>query len=384
MIYLDHNATTPPSPAVCRAMAHAQEHLWHNPSSLHRPGQEARHALELARREVASLLSARPREIVFTGSGTEALDLAIRGSIAATGKRVLVTNKGEHAAVRKLAEAFTQQGDIQVRYLPLDRQGLVQVDHLPDLLAPGDVALASIQWANNETGTIQPIEQIGQICRQHNTRFHTDATQWVGKEPTDVRSLPVDLLTCAPHKFYGPKGVGILWARSGVGLRPMLLGSQELARRGGTENTAAIIGTGVAAAEAQQWLSDPQRRNSQRAVRDQFEQSILRAWPQAQVNGPREPHLRMWNTSNIGFPRIEGQALLLSMSERGVCVSGGSACASGSIEPSPVLLAMGVPEAFAHGSLRFSIGKHTTAAECQRAVEILTDCLSRLSAALPV
>lgn len=339
--------------------------------------------MELARRDVATLLNARPREIVFTGSGTEALDLAIRGSLAATGKRVLVTNKGEHAAVRKMAEAF-EKDDIEVRYLPLNRQGIVQIDTLPDLLAPGDVGLVSIQWANNETGVIQPIERIGQICRDHQTRFHTDATQWVGKEPTDVRALPVDLLTAAPHKFCGPKGVGILWIRSGVGLKPLVLGSQELARRGGTENTPAIIGTGVAATEVMEWLSDPAKRQHQRAVRDRFEQSVLRACPESRVNGPTEPHLRMWNTTNIGFPRIEGQALLLAMSERGLCVSGGSACASGSIEPSPVLLAMGVPEAFAHGSIRFSIGKYTTDEECDQAVEILSDCLRRLSAALPV
>ena len=383
VIYLDHNATTAPSPAVCEAMAHALAHLWPNPSSLHRPGQEARHAMELARRDVARLIGARPRELVFTGSGTEALDMALRGSIAATGKRVLVTNQTEHAAVRKLAEAFALEG-IEVRHIPIDERGVMIPQALPELIAPGDVALVSVQWANNETGAIQPIEELGTICRQHATRFHTDATQWVGKEPTDVRTLPIDLLTGSAHKFYGPKGVGFIWIRSGVGLRPMLLGSQELGRRGGTENVPGIIGAGVAAREAAEWLADPTHRDRQRALRDEFQERVLAMHPQARVNGPTEPDARVWNTTNIGFPRLEGQALLLAMSERGVCVSGGSACASGSLEPSPVLVAMKVPEAYAHGSLRFSIGKHTTRDEIDRALVILGECLERLSNALPV
>ncbi len=382
VLYLDNNATTQPSKGVCEAMAQALCKLWPNPSSLHRPGQEARHAIELARREIADLVGARPREIVFTGSGTEALDLAIRGTIAATGKSVLVTNHGEHAAVRMLAKTFEAQGQ-EVRYLPLDAKGLVIPEALPELLEEGDVALVSIQWANNETGAIQPIERLGEICAKANVCFHTDATQWIGKMPTDVRTLPVDLLTGSAHKFYGPKGVGFLWIRSGIGCKPTLMGSQELGRRGGTENTPGIIGTGIAAREAREWLKDESRREQQRTIRDRFEQRVLKDHPTARVNGPTDPAERVWNTTNIGFPRLDGQALLLSLSERGVCCSGGSACSSGSIEASPVLVAMGVPEPFAHGSLRFSISKHTTADEVDEAAAILSECVERLSAALP-
>ncbi len=382
MIYLDHNATTPPSPAVCDAMDAASRRHWHNPSSLHRPGQEARHAVELARREIAELLGARPREIIFTSSGTEALDLSIRGSLAACDRAALVTNMGEHAAVRKLAERIEGEGR-KVRYLPLDRLGRVDVGALPDLLAPGDVAMVSVQWANNETGAIQPIERIGEICREAGVIFHTDGTQWVGKLPTSVRSLPIDMLTASAHKFYGPKGVGFLWIRSGIQCKPVLIGSQELGRRGGTENTAGIIGAGVAARESREWLEQPELMAQQAGVRDYLERRILETFPQARVNGPTEPGSRVWNTTNVGFPRLEGQALLLALSERGVCVSGGSACASGSIEPSPVLVAMNVPEAYAHGSLRFSIGRHTTRGEVDEAIEILGECLERLSATLP-
>ncbi len=383
MIYLDHNATTPPSPAVCEAIGQALCKYWHNPSSLHRPGQEARHAIELARREIAELIGARPREVILTGSGTEALDLSIRGSLAVCSKAVLVTDKAEHSAVRKLAESFEAEGR-EVRYLPIDRQGLIVTGALEELLEPGDVAMVSIQWANNETGAIQPIHTLGEICKKAGVVFHTDATQWVGKMPTDVRTLPVDMMTGSAHKFYGPKGVGFLWIRSGIGCKPTLMGSQELGRRGGTENTPGIIGAGIAARESREWLADESLRQRQRAIRDRFERTMLELHPGAKVNGPTEPGARVWNTTNIGFPRLEGQALLLALSERGVCVSGGSACASGSIEPSPVLVAMNVPEAYAHGSLRFSIGRHTTEAEVDEAAGILGECLQRLSATLPV
>lgn len=382
VIYLDNNATTQPSKGVCEAMAQALCKLWPNPSSLHRPGQEARHAIELARREVAELVGARPREIVFTGSGTEALDLAIRGTLATKQQSVLVTDQGEHAAVRKLAQTFEAKGQ-PVRYLPLDVEGRVDAEALPELLAAGDVALVSVQWANNETGAIQPIERLGEICAEAGVCFHTDGTQWIGKMPTDVRSLPVDLLTGSAHKFYGPKGVGFLWIRSGIGCQPMLMGSQELGRRGGTENTPGIIGTGIAARQAQEWLADESLRDQQRTVRDRFEQRVLKNHPSARINGPTDPEQRVWNTTNIGFPRIDGQALLLSLSERGVCASGGSACSSGSIEASPVLVAMGVDEAYAHGSLRFSISKHTTTDEVDEAAAILGKCIERLSASLP-
>lgn len=210
--------------------------------------------------------------------------------------------------------------------------------------------------------------------------FHCDATQWVGKEPIDTLE-GIDLLTCSAHKFHGPKGVGIAWMRPGVRMKPQLQGSQELGRRGGTENVAAILGMGIAAAEAGEWLSDSSRRDAQRALRDLFEREILRAIPDAVVNG--ESRDRLWNTTNIGFPTLEAEALLMLLSERGVCASAGAACSSGSLEPSPVLLAMGIPEPIAHGSLRFSLGKHTTREEILEAAATVVESVRRLRTSMP-
>jgi cysteine desulfurase len=265
----------------------------------------------------------------------------------------------------------------------------------PSALAPlidARTAIVSVQWANNETGVVQPIERIAEICRARSVPLHCDAVQWVGKMPVGPggpegpsrpapgdtgAGPPCDLLSLSAHKFHGPKGVGVLWVRRAVPLAPQILGAQEMDRRGGTENVPGIIGAGVAAREASAWLADPTRRAKVAAMRDRFETKIREKVSGALVNGAACP--RVWNTTNIGFPRLEAEALLLLLSERGVFASAGAACSSGSLEPSPVLLAMGIPEAIAHGSLRFSLSKETTDAEIDDAAEIVAAAAAQLA-----
>lgn len=378
MIELDNNATTRPSPAVIEAVQRGLAEFWHNPSGVHRSGQAARHQVELARQAVADLIGAKPREITFTSGGTEAINLAIRGTLAtlpATRQR-LVTSKIEHASVRDIAEHIEKSSG-GVSWCPIGRGGIVDAGALASLLTP-NVGLVSIQWANNETGAIQPVRQIAEACKARGILFHSDATQWVGKMPTDVREIPFDLLTFAPHKFHGPKGVGALWSRAGVRLTPQLLGTQELGRRGGTENVPAILGAGAAARDAIEWLADTTAREQHAHQRDQFERDIQIALPDAVVNRPADSSQRLWNTSNIGFPALEAEALLMLLSERGVAASAGAACSSGSLEPSPVLLAMGVPERVAHGSVRFSLSRFTNTPELHSASGIVVECVQRL------
>lgn len=411
MVYLDNNATTRPSPAVVEAVNRGLTELWHNPSSVHRPGQAARQAVELARRSVAELIGAKPREITFTGSGTESIDLAIRGVLAAAPaeRQALVTDAIEHSAVRDLAEQLAREGR-ELRQIPILPGGIVDTDALPRLLEDGRVGVVSVQWANNETGAVQPIERIARICREHGVPFHCDGTQWVGKMPVGEGSqggafpgpaaspgpsappsLPFDLLSFSPHKFHGPKGIGVLWARRGVRMRPTLHGTQELGRRGGTENVPGILGAGVAAAEARAWLADASARERLAGLRDRLERGVLERVPGAVVNAPgrRSSHgpetgaARLWNTTNIGFPRLEAEALLLLLSERGICASAGAACSSGSLDPSPVLLAMGVPPEVAHGSVRFSLSRETTGEEIERAIEGIAACALRLAGTMP-
>lgn len=399
MINLDQNATTQPSPAVVEAVTRGLTECWHNPSSIHRAGQAAKRELELARKRVAELIGARPKEIIFTGSGTEAIDLAVRGIVHASAKRTVITTAVEHSAVRELVKDARERDVFDLRTLPMNAEGVVDADALPDLL-DDSVAVVSVQWANNETGAVQPIGRISRLCRERGIPFHCDGTQWVGKLPADVGSAArkpaervdpasvteqaadlgalIDVLTFAPHKFYGPKGVGCVWVRPGVRVRPVIHGNQELGRRGGTENVPGIMGAGVAAEEMHAWLANPAERDRLRALRDLFERLVLEACPGAKVNGPTAPGSRVWNTTNIGFPRLEADAILLLLSERGVCASAGSACASGSLDPSPVLIAMGVDPVYAHGSVRFSLGIHTTEAEVRQAAEIVRICIEKL------
>lgn len=372
VIYLDHNATTRPSEGVCEAVQAGLRAFWQNPSSVHRAGQEARHQVELARAATAALIGAKPRELTFTSGGTEALDLAIRGTLEAH-RGALVTTRVEHAAVREIAEDFERREPDRVRWCPLGPDGTVDEAAFESLL--DGAALVCVQWANNETGVVQPIERLGATARRRGVLMCCDATQWIGKEPC---AAPVaDMMVFAPHKYHGPKGVGVLYARSGVRLRPRLLGTQELGRRAGTENVPGILGAGVAATEAIAWLTDAGSRDRQRDLRDCFERAVLERVPWAVVNARSAP--RLWNTTNIAFRALEAEALLLLMSERGLCASAGAACSSGSLEPSPVLLAMGIPPELAHGSVRFSLSKDTTADEVERAAAIVGECVGVLS-----
>lgn len=378
-IYLDNNATTQPLPEVVAAMLEGLQTFWGNPSSIHRPGNEAKQRVELAREQVGHLVGAAPRDVIFTSGGTEGANLAIIGSLAVQrGRNMIITSKLEHSAVRELAQQLAARGT-EVIWLPNSRDGVVDAAALSDLLRTRakDVALVSVMAANNETGVIQPWREIGQCCRDHGVRFHCDATQWAGRMPMDLAKEPIDLLSFAPHKFHGPKGVGALVVRQGVRIAPFVVGgSQERKRRGGTENVPSIMGFGVAAAAARTWISDARNPAAVARLRDRLEQLLLAGAPDAIVNGASVP--RIWNTTNIGVPRLEAEAMLLLLSERGVAASAGSACSSGSLEASPILRAMDLAPDLAHGSVRFSLSRFTTDEEVTEGARIILECAARL------
>lgn len=358
------------------------ERHWANPSSTHRAGQGVRHAVEKARADVAGLIGVRAREVVFTSGGTESINLAIRGVIlrgrtpsAAEAPPAVISSGVEHAAVRGVLEDLAKVGLVRVLLAPVGREGVIDLARFEEMLVVSRPVLASVQWANNETGAIQPIEAIWRACQSRGVQLHCDGVQWVGKMP--VASPPCDLLSLSAHKFHGPKGIGALWVRPGLILTPTLHGTQELGRRGGTENVPGVLGAGAAARAAIAWLADETARASLAARRDAFEQAILVGCPGSHNNGPTTG--RLWNTTNIAFPGIDAQALLMMLSERGVCASAGAACSSGSIEPSPTLLAMGLEERVVNGSVRFSLSRETTAEELDTAVGIISDCVRKLS-----
>lgn len=388
LIYLDNNATTRPADEVVDAVDEANRRYWANPSSAHRFGQQVRGQVDLARAELAALINARDRELTLLSGATEANNLLLRGVVATRDtdrrpRKTILTTPIEHSAIREPAEQLEREGYEVVR-LGVGRAGRVDADELAALLdeRADDVALVSVHWANNETGVIQPVERIGERCRAARVPFHTDATQAVGKLPVDVAAVPVDALSLSAHKFHGPKGIGALWTRSTLRFRPQVLGGpQERERRGGTENVPAIIGAGVAARLARQWLQG-EGPTDLRRLRDRFERAVLQRVDAAEVNGADAP--RMVNTSNIGFPPLEAEALLVLLSEWGVCVSAGAACSSGSLEPSPILLAMGVPDPVAHGSIRFSLSRETTEAEVDRAAERVAQAVERVRQSMPV
>lgn len=382
-IYLDSNATTEPAPEVVDAVARAMRDTWANPSSMHRAGGEAKRVVELAREAVARLIGCQERELVFTSGGTEGANLAIRGSLEHLSttdppRRVLVTTKFEHSAVRELAQHLEKRGT-EVVWLPGSAAvpGTPDLDALEALLAArrDEIALVSLMWANNETGAVTDIARAGAMCREAGVRLHTDATQWIGKMPTDLAALQLDLASFAAHKFHGPKGVGGLYVRRNVRIAPQTFGGpQERERRGGTENVAAIAGMGVAADLCRAWLATegPVRGANLRSC---FEEAVASA-THGVVHARSSP--RLWNTTNIGFPRLEAEAILLLLSERGVSASAGAACSSGSLDPSPVLLAMGVEPEVAHGSIRFSLSRDTTESDCTEAGQRVIAAIHRL------
>jgi len=386
VIYLDNNATTRPCDEAVEAARDMLVAHWHNPSSSHRLGQEARRRVELARRSVAALIGAKGREVVFTSGGTESVNLAVRGVLETAPKRTVVTTPIEHEAVRDLLSALARgvAGPIAVRELPVDRCGFVRPEDL-DGAIDESTALVTIQWANNETGVVQPIGGLASVARSKGVPFHTDATQAVGKLGVDLGGAQsgVDLLTLSAHKFHGVKGAGALFVRENVRIRPVLHGTQELARRGGTEGTAAIAAMGAAADAARGWLADPSGRARVEALRDRLESALLDACEGAVPISPIENAKRLWNTTNIAFPGVRSELLVMSLSERGVCASAGSACASGATESSPVIEAMGPvggdSAELAHSSVRFSLSRETTAGEVEEAIGVILKSVRSMS-----
>lgn len=374
-IYLDHNATTPLDPAVASAVSSALGENFGNPSSIHQYGQRAKATLDEARTEVAALIGAEPSEIVFTSGGTEADNLAIRGAahaLAATGRRRLLASAIEHEAVLATLKALEHDG-WTVELLPVESTGFVAVEAL-DRTIQDDVALVSVMHANNEIGTVQPIGALARLAHEHGALFHTDAAQTAGRIPCDVRALGVDLVSLSAHKFNGPKGAGALWVRRGVRLVSHQTGGrQERSRRAGTENVPAVAGMGLAASLARSRLA----REGPRLVllRDRLETGVLASVRGSHLNGgnPRLP-----NTTNISFDRVEAEALLIALDLEGIAVSTGSACSSGTLEPSHVLAAMGLPGQRVQSSIRFSLGAGTTDAEIDRVLVVLPPLVERL------
>jgi cysteine desulfurase len=375
-IYLDFNATAPPAPEVVEIVTQVTRDHVGNPSSVHAFGQRGKALVDDARHHVAALLDADPTEVVFTSGGTEADNLAIRGTaeaLDASGRRRIITTGLEHEAVLNTVKALERRG-WQITRLTAPATGVVSPDALREAIGP-DTALVSVMHANNEVGTIQPVAALAAIAREHGALFHTDAVQSVGKIPVSVRALGADLLSLSAHKFGGPLGVGALWIRRSVRLISTATGGrQERNRRAGTENVPAIAGLGMAAqlARAHVVANAP----AIAALRDRLEREILAAVPGSAVNG--DPQARVPNTTNIGFDGIEAESLLIALDLEGIAVSTGSACSSGSLEPSHVLRAMGLPTARARNSLRFSLGATTTAAEVDAVVAVLPRLVGKL------
>lgn len=398
-IYLDGNATTAPADAVIEAVAEVHRSLWANPSSVHRFGQMVRREVELAREKIARLVKISTAGVVFTSGGTEANNLALGSAaarITASDKRrlVVVTTPVEHVAIREPAAVLKEAG-CEVVLLPVDINGLITpgaLQHaLEAALHEGQMVLVSVQWANNETGVIQPMADLAGICRGYEAArrrgdllFHSDATQAVGKIPVDMQALGLDMLTLSAHKFHGPKGVGAICLRRGLRIAALNRGGpQERGRRGGTENVPGIVGMGVAAEMAEPFVADDAAQRRLAAMRNDFETTVCRALPSTVVNGGSALQ-RLWNTSNLGFPRLEAEAILIALSEVGVCASAGAACSSGSLEPSPVLLAAGIPEAVAHGSVRFSFSRFTTKDDLDNATDAIRRVIPKVSKAMCV
>jgi cysteine desulfurase len=372
VIYLDNNATTQVDPEVVEAILPYLTQYYGNPSSMHTFGGQVGKALKTARLQVANLLGAQESEIIFTSCGTEGNNTAIRAAIAAQPDRKhLITTQVEHACVLNLFKQLEKQG-YTVTYLSVDSKGKLDMMELEAAMT-GNTALVSIMYANNETGTVFPIEQIGQIVKEYGATFHVDAVQVAGKLPLNMANSTIDLMTISGHKLHAPKGVGALYVRKGFRFRPLLIGGhQERGRRAGTENVAGIIGLGKAAELAQVHLADVAQ---EKKLRDRLEKGLL-AIPDTEINGDRKN--RLPNTTNIGFKYIEGEAILLSLDKYGICASSGSACTSGSLEPSHVLRAMGLPYTTLHGSIRFSLSRHTTDAEVDRVLEVMPGIVQRL------
>lgn len=391
-VYLDYNATTPVAPEVLDAMLPYFSADFANASSIHTPGQRARAAVETAREQIATLIGARPQEIVFTSGGTESDNHAIFGVINSRVAQPIpavhsadqslpphiITTTIEHEAVLNACQAAEKQS-VSLTYLGVDRDGHVNPDSVRKAIRP-ETILITVMHANNELGTVQPLEEIGRIAKEHKIYFHTDAVQSAGKIPVDVNALNADLLSLSGHKLYAPKGVGALYIRSGTRVRQLLYGGHhQRGFRPGTENVAGIVGFGKAAEVGRNSLAIDAERVS--ALRDKLERGLLDRVPQVRVNGANAP--RTPNTTNLMFAGIEGEALVIALDLKGLACSVGAACSSGAVEPSHVLTAIGLTQEEAKSSLRFSLGRHTTDAEINFALEVIPAAVAQLRAISP-
>jgi len=373
-VYLDNNATTQVAPEVVEAMMPFFKELWGNPSSMHAFGGGVKRHMEKAREQVAALINADPSEIIFTSCGTESDNTAIRGGVEGAGRPLnVITTRVEHPAVLGPCRYLKEAGRREIE-LTVDAVGQMNLVELGEALSQGP-ALVSIMWANNETGVIFPVAEVAEAVKAAGSILHTDAVQAVGKVPVDVRRVPVDMLSLSGHKLHTPKGVGALYIRKGTKLKPFMLGGhQENGRRGGTENVPYIVGLGCACEFAKSWI--PEEATKVAALRDRLEKQLLAKCPDARVNGDTKH--RLPNTLNISFEYIEGESILYHLSDLGVAASSGSACTSGSLEPSHVLRAMGVPFTAVNGSIRFSLSRYNTEEEIDYVAECMAGIVRKL------
>lgn len=381
-VYLDNAATTKVRDEVVEAMLPYFTEYFGNPSSLHLFAREAGKGLDTARAQVAKALNAKPEEIIFTGGGSESDNMVLRGIPEAhkkKGKHV-ITSAVEHHAVLHTLEAMEKEGRVEVTYLPVDEYGMVTAEQVEKAIRP-DTVLVSIMFANNEVGTIMPIEQIGETCKKHGVLFHTDAVQAVGHVPVDVEKMHIDLLSLSGHKFHGPKGVGALYVRKGVRIPALILGgAQERRKRAGTENVPGIVGMGKAIELATSELEDNAAK--MKVLRDRLIFGIPARIPDVKLNG--HPTERLPNNVNFSIRFIEGESILLMLDLNGIAASSGSACTSGSLDPSHVLLAMGLPHEVAHGSLRLTLSEFTTPEEIDYVLDTLPPIVEKLRAMSPL
>lgn len=378
-IYVDNNATTRVAPEVVEEMSPYFSELYGNPSSMHFFGGQVQTKVEEARERVASLIGARPQEIIFTSCGTESDNTAIMSALESNPeKRHVVTTRVEHPAVKNLVGQLKREG-YRVTELPVDRDGLLSMDEVSRVITD-DTAIVSVMWANNETGVLFPVEEIAKVAKSRGAIFHTDAVQAVGKIPINLAGSQIDMLSLSGHKLHAPKGIGVIYVRRGTRFSPYIIGGhQEEGRRGGTENVPYIIGMGKACELAANHLEDMNVRV--KGLRDKLENGLLGKIPNSIVNGDRGQ--RLPNTSSISFEYVEGESILLKLSDKGICASSGSACTSGSLEPSHVLRAMGVPFTAAHGSIRFSLSSYNTEEEIDFILKVMPSIIEKLRAISP-
>ncbi len=375
-VYLDNAATTMVRPEVVEAMIPVFSTVYGNPSSLHGYAQDAGRLVDEARDRIAAAIGAKPGEIVFTGGGSESDNMILRGVVKAYAKkgRHVITSAVEHHAVLYTLEAMEKEGLIDLTVLPVDEYGRVSPETLDEAIRP-DTVLVSIMFANNEVGTIMPVCALGAVCRKRNVLFHTDAVQAVGHVPIDVDAMHIDLLSMSAHKFHGPKGIGAAYIRTGVRVSPLIIGGgQEKKRRAGTENVPGMVGMGLALEHSVQHMEENTRHET--FLRDKLIHGVQTAIPEVRLNG--HPQERLPNNVNFSIRYIEGESMLLLLDINGIAASSGSACTSGSLDPSHVLLAMGLPHEIAHGSLRMTLSEFTTEQEIDYVLELLPQIVQRL------